>query len=658
MTWHAGRAVASIDFETCSVADLPKVGATKYAICPETHVWCLAYAIDGGPERLWLRGDPPPEDLFRHIESGGLLCAWNANFERQIWRHVMHRRHNWMAVPEDTWSCTMAQAMYFGLPAKLEFCAAALNLREQKDETGATLMMKMAGPLNARAREADPSLPPEWDNDPEHLARLGAYCMQDVTVERTIQRRLAPLPDREREIWVLDQVMNQRGMRIDLDLAGRMQPLAKETALTLHKQMTRLTDGAVLKTSQNDAILIWLNQRVSPPLPDMKKDTLMRSRARLTGVELAVVETRLAGRFASPAKLVKLHNAVCPDGRLRDLLRYYGAGRTGRWSGAGGSGVQLQNLPRPTIRNIPRAIRYIQEGVPAGFLDLAFEDSGLGVIASCLRGVFTADPGKRLVCADLAQIEARVLAWLAGQQDVLDVFTRGEDIYDYTARTVGSRDRQLGKVIRLALGFGMGAVRFVETAELYGVPLSLSRAVQIVERFREQNARITQFWWDCADAMRDAIYCSPGDPPIQVRRISFQRGRSGVAMHLPSGRLLLYRHARMQPRTDLRQGYEIIYDGLHQKTHKWGPIRTYGGRTVENATQAVARDVMADAMLALHARGHELLLTSHDEIIGQAPAREAKARVQEMLEVMRQPVPWAPGLPVDASGFDAERYRK
>jgi DNA polymerase len=619
----------------------------------------LAFAIEDEDPRLWLRGDPFPETLRQHIIDGGTLCAWNVMFERNIWRRIMQPRFGWPHVPDDQWTCTMARALYWGLPAKLEFCAAALKLPIQKDQVGTSLMMKMAGPLNTRAREADPSIPPEWDDDPDHLARLAAYCCIDVEVERAIQRRLAPLPDRERAIWLLDQEMNQTGIRIDLDLVAKLVPLAAETSAGLHQLITELTDGAVLTTRQVDAILLWLNARLPAPLPDLKKDTVVRARAVLPpSRERDVLDCRLAGRFASPAKLTALTNATCEDGRLRDLLRYYGAGRTGRWSGAGGSGVQLQNLPRPTVKAVGVAIDLIMDDAPADYLGVAFEDTPLGVVASCLRGCFTADRGYLLTCGDLAQIEARVLAWLAGQDDVLAVFRKGEDIYDYTAKSVGSRDRQLGKVIRLALGFGMGAPRFVETAALYGVTLSETQAVRLVERYRAQNDAIVQLWWDCADAMREAIHQQPGDPPVRVGKLAFQRGRSGVAMLLPSGRLLLYRHARLQPRLDLRQGDEIIYDGLHQKSHKWGVIRTYGGRTVENATQAVARDVMAEAMLTLHAAGHELLLTSHDEIIGQAPEHRAQTRLTEMLEVMRTPVTWAPGLPVDAQGFTAKRYRK
>lgn len=657
MPWHVGRRFASIDFETCSTADLPKIGPTKYAMDPETHVWCLAYQIEDEPIELWLRGDPVPVTLVQHIVTGGLLCAWNANFERQVWRHIMHARHGWPAVPEDAWSCTMANAMYWGLPARLEYCALALHLVEQKDEEGSKLMMRMAGPVNSRARNADPRLPPEWDSNPEHLIRLGAYCMQDVVTERAIQRRIAPLPDRERALWLLDQDMNGKGMRIDLDLVRRMEPLAAETALVLHERMTELTQGEVIKTSQRDVLLVWLNNRLPEKLPDLKKDTIVKALARMPEcLERDVLECRMSGRFASPAKLRKLQDAVCKDGHLHDLLRYYGAGRTGRWSGAGGSGVQLQNLPRPTIKNVALATELIMSGCPADFLDLAFEDSGLGVVASCIRGCFIADQGNLLTCADLANIEARVLPWLAGQRDVLEVFLRGEDIYTFTAGLIGSTDRQLGKVIRLALGFGMGAPRFVATAEQWRIPLDILDAMEIVQLYRHRSPYVVQFWWDLERAMKRCIERDRLDSSNLTERepvgwIAFQRGRSGVAMILPNGRHLLYRHARIEDG-------EITYDGLHQKTHKWGPIRTYGGKLAENATQAVARDVMAEAMLVLAGMGHDLRLTSHDEIIGQAHASIARQRLDEMIEVMSRDVVWAPGLPVGATGFTAERYRK
>ena len=589
-----------------------------------------------------------------------MLRAWNVSFERNIWRRIMQPRFGWPPVPEEQWVCTMATAAFWGLPSRLEYCAAALRLPIQKDQTGAQLMLKMAAPTNMRAIEQDPETPPEWDNDPEHLIRLAAYCCIDVEVERAIQRKLAPLPDREREIWLLDQAMNQRGIQVDLDLVSQMIPLASETHAGLHQHITELTQGEVTKTSQVDNILVWLNARLDPKIPNLKKDTLVRTRAVLPpGPERDVIDARLAGRFASPAKLTALMSATCEDGRLRDLLRYYGAGRTGRWSGAGGSGVQLQNLPRPTIKNAETAISLIQDECPADFLDLAFADSALGVIASCLRGCFTASPGHLLTCGDLAQIEARVLAWLAGQDDVLDVFRTGEDIYRYTAEQVGSTNRQLGKVIRLALGFGMGSVRFQETAELYGVRLGIADAVTAVETFRAVSDAVVQFWWDLDRAFRTALSSTTGGPWFRAGEVAFQRGRTGIAMRLPSQRLLLYRNARLQPHPDPQRRDEIVYDGLHQKTKQWGVIRTYGGKLAENATQAMARDVMADAMLTLdHELGHRLLLTSHDEIIAEAPQQTAHVHLEDMLDVMRRPVPWAPELPVDAAGFVAYRYRK
>lgn len=651
----------SIDFETCSIIDLKKAGVSRYARTPNaTHILCMAYTFSGpstnGAPCLWLPGDPFPDDLAAHIQAGHRLHAWNANFERQIWRRIAHPRMGWPEVPDSQWSCTMAQAMYAGLPAGLDDAAKALRLVQRKDAEGHRLMLQMAAPRSWRPD----GTPVWWADEPggAKLIRLAAYCMQDVVVEMSIAAQLPPLPDDEREIWLLDQRMNDTGITVDMSLVNTMRGLADEAKRDLNTRMRTLTQGTATGTNQVATIQGWLMANGSPLLLDMRRDTLRIERERddLAPEAKAVIETRLDAARTSTAKLDALVNATDADARLRCTLRYYGAGRTGRWSGAGGTRAQLQNLPRPTIRNTQEALDDVLAGASVADLDARYGDSPLGVIASCIRGCFVASPGHQLVCADLAQIEARVLAWLAGQQDVLDVFVSGQDIYAYTAGLVGSSNRQLGKVIRLALGYGMGTNKFVATALSYGVVLGVQEAEAIVHSFRDRSGATRAFWYGLERQMIACIRSTPGASEWDGF-VGFKRRVDGVEMLLPAGRGLFYRNARIEWDDDFERD-SIVYDGLHQKTRQWGPIRTYGGKLAENSTQAVARDVLAHHMLELDRRGHALLLTSHDEIIAEAPDRETDFRLAEMLDVMAQPIPWAPGLPVRAEGYVASRYRK
>lgn len=267
---------------------------------------------------------------------------------------------------------------------------------------------------------------------------------------------------------------------------------------------------------------------------------------------------------------------------------------------------------------------------------------------------------KVLVCADFAQIEARVIAWLAGQQDILDVFASGEDVYTYTARLIGSTSRQLGKVCVLGLGFGMGPVKFILTAASYGLTIDEVFAESTVKAWREANREIVHFWYELDDAFREAIK-SPYGTRVKVGDyVTVERGRTAVFIRLPSGRQLVYRNARLvyNPDARHRSGYDIVYEGVDQKTKRWATIRTYGGKLAENVTQAVARDIMAEALLTLDDLGVDLRLTVHDEIIAVALASEAQRTLDLIIEIMRTPPAWGLGLPIGAEGWFGERYRK
>lgn len=635
--------ILSIDFETRSAVDLRKTGSRRYAADPSTSVICMAWAFDNDPVQIWHRGQRFPRAVLDHVLTFGTVRAWNAGFELDIWRETLCHQEQ-LAVPlwPDQLEDTMARAAYWGLPLSLEKAADALGV-QPKDKAGHKLMLQMCRPRTTQ--------PLTWwdETDPAKLQSLLDYCKTDVEVERAIANKLPLLPSREREIWIMDRVMNRRGIAVDQDLVEKLMVLTADAKAVLNRRLSRLTSGAVSTAAQTGALLTWLKAN-GYPHDDLKRNTIKDRIPVATGMERAALEIRRDAARASTAKLAALTHAA-HGGRIHNTVQYYGASRTGRFAGRI---FQPQNIPRPVIKNPEAMIEAVLAG--AGHDDVQFlsTDSVMGAVASMLRGCLVARPGHLLVSADLSQIEARVVAWLSGQQDVLDVFAAGVDIYTYDAQQIGSQDRQLGKVCRLALGFGMGPPKFVLTAWGYGIRLKLETAETIVRAWRTANDRTVRFWWDCDDAARRI---AAGERSVRVGMVRFIRHGNSMLIELPSGRHLVYRRIRLEydPVTDRDA---VVYDGMNQYTKQWGPCRTYGGKLVENITQAVARDVMVDAMLDMDAAKIPLVLSVHDEAVAEAHAHDGARTLLTMLTLMKKPRPWTAGLPVDAAGWIGPRYRK
>lgn len=637
----------SLDFETASELDLPRVGVHVYAAHPSTRVLCMAWAFDDEPVQVWRPGQPFPDRVIEHVRNNGKVSGWNVGFEFVIWNQVLDRSPR-LSTPgmlvgqlEDT----MARAAYWGLPLSLDAAGAALKTKTRKDKAGHALMMRMCRPRS----------PGVWwhETDPAKYDQLCDYCAIDVEVEREIARALPSLPEIEVKAWRLDRRMNNVGVAVDKELVGRLTDLVALEKTRLDAEMADATGGEVMSTTKVKGLTEWLARQGL--VTDLRRDTLKNLiRTLPAGPVRRALSIRAEAAKASTAKLRVLREATGADGRMRGMLQYYGANRTGRWAGRL---FQPQNLPRPSIKPVAKAVDTILAGADAEAIDLLFADKPMGVIASCLRSTLVAAPNHLLFAADLSQIEARVIAWLAGQEDVLDVFRRGEDIYVYAANKVGSNDRQYGKVQVLALGFGMGPPKFQTTAATYGIKLSAREAEDGVRAWRENNPNIVQFWWDCGDA---AMEIAKGEARVDVGRVCFQRVKKHMLIRLPSGRHLVYRNIRVEEDNGRPS---VVYDGVNQYTKKWGACRTYGGKIVENITQAVARDVMRDAMLNFDELAKQqdlgrLILSVHDEVIGEVGYARADAALQTMLNVMRETPLWAPGLPVNAEGWVGPRYRK
>jgi DNA polymerase bacteriophage-type len=431
----------SIDFESCSAANLPKTGAYKYACDISTQVLCLGYVFDNEKVEYWTPAmGPLPQRIVDHVARCGRVRAWNAAFEYYVWNFVL-RRLDMLSIPVLHWEQlddTMAQAAYWGLPLSLDQAAEAMGL-PGKDKDGHRLMMQMCKP------RADGTF---WhETHPDKLDRLAAYCVRDVQIERALGNRLPPLPDEEREIWLADKITNSRGVYVDLAFADKLEKITEQAKAKLTAQL-KVVSGGQLTSLTKPGEMLKAVQALGSPLTDLKRDTVqnrLRELSKPSGPaearEKAILEIRLDSARASTAKL-KAMRAAEQGGRLVGMLQHYGATRTGRWAGRL---VQVQNLPRPTIKNIEDAELLVESGATADDLEPFFTDSPMGVVASSLRGCLAAPPGWELISADLAQIEARVVAWLAGQDDILEVFARREDVYTYTANKLGSTDRQLGK---------------------------------------------------------------------------------------------------------------------------------------------------------------------------------------------------------------------
>lgn len=641
------------DFETYSLADLKKTGSAAYARHPSTGISCFAYAFDDEPVQIWIPGQPFPARVITHVLWNRPVHAWNAMFEFHIWNNVLIRMLS--DVPDlklEQLHCSMAAAAYWGLPMSLDQAGTAIGSAYPKDKAGHLLMLRMSKPRRVTAGGE-----PIWWHleDPAKYAALQAYCMRDVEAERDIATRLPLLPVAEREIWLMDARMNLRGFLVDTDLVSRFKTLTYLELMRLSSDMRKATDGEVASVTNVGKLTQWLQLNgvsvqslAKVDMADMLVDPAITGKPRLA------LTIRKEAAKTSTAKLNAMLNAMCDDHRVRGLVMHYGASRTGRWAGRL---VQVQNLPRPAKGiNVDHVINDVRMDADAETIQFV-HGPVLDAVSSCLRACFVAPPGKTFAVCDYSAIEARVIAWLAGQQDILDVFASGEDVYVYTAAKINSTDRQLGKVSVLGLGFGMGAPKFVDSAATYKLTLTLERAQEVVHAWRSANKKIVQFWYDLDRAVRDAIEHGK-ETQVGFLTVRMAKGimRGSLLIVLPSGRHLVYRNARLEHDGDGKSS--IVYDGTNQYTRKWEAIRSYGGKFAENVTQAVARCLLADAMLRMERNHLPIVASIHDEVVCEVDEERGQQQYEAMKAIMQNGPAWAAGLPLGGAGWVGKRYGK
>ena len=634
--------VVSIDFETRSAVDLRKTGVYKYAADPSTDIWCMAYKAPWSDDVLvWQPGDEVDAHLEDWIRAGGLLSAWNANFERTIWNNIMVGRYQWPDTRINQWRCTMAQASAMGLPRSLGQAAAVLGVEEQKDKTGAALMLRMARP---RKVNADGSY--TWWNTKDKVEALVAYCRQDVRTELSVAEALNAMPDSERRLYQLDQRINDRGVALDVDLVHRVKALASNASIEIDAEIQRLTKGQVKAATNGMDLVAWLNSHgIATKSVDKQTVARLLTSDKLHPVIREVLTLRQNGAKSSTAKYDAMLHAVNGDGRMRGLLVYHGAA-TGRWSG---KLVQPQNFPRPQKKQDE-----LDEIIAKLKADQDVSEHGAGTVlaSDLLRSMLVAEDGHRLMFADYSAIEARVLAWVAGQNDLVETFRKGGDVYKEMASAIYNVDvenvtdgqRQVGKMAILGCGYGMGGKRFAEQCASMGIKVDEDEAKRIVSVYREKNNRIAQYWRDVEQDFVEMVK---------------EAGRVGtVGLPLPSGRSLTYHNPRIIQRETpwgaMRDTAQV--DTLNSVTRQWVSQIIWGGLLTENVVQATARDLMATAMMALEVKGYNVILSVHDEIISEVP--DNFGSLDEMIDIMTQVPAWAKGCPINAEGKEGKRYRK
>lgn len=576
-----------LDVETFSTLDLPKVGAHAYAEHPDTDVHCVAFKITGSAAQLWHPGfDPCPPEITAHVANGYPIIAHNWLFELNIWQEILVVRYGWPAPAWNAWSCTMARALYHGFPAGLEALGEALGLAQLKQAGTRALMLQMSKPRNLDKL----GRPVWWHNDPktgwDKRVALAAYCLQDVEAEFEADQHLPELPKFEREVFRLDGEINQRGVAIDLELVDRLDQIAYDEGIRLNRYVAQVTGGAVRTTSQVAAITQWLAEH-QVVVQSLDKAAVALALQVARGAARNVLLARAEAAKSSTAKLTAMRRAVSRDGRARGLFQYGGAGRTMRWAGRR---VQPQNMPRPHIKD-PERVAALIDGVMAGddqeVIRLFWPGSPMDNVACALRGCMVAGPGQVLIAMDEAQIEARVIAWLAGQQDILDVFARGDDVYTYTARSVGSPDRQFGKVLVLACGYGLGPARFVETAASYGITLDLPAAQAAVWAWRAENREIVAYWYRLGEVFL-RVAQAPHGTAERLGHVVVRKTGKAVRIVLPTGHEMFYQDVQIH--ADDQGRPEITYLGVNQLTRRWERLRTWGGKLCLGADTLVLTD--------------------------------------------------------------------
>ena len=650
----------SCDIETYSPVNLAKSGVHPYAEHPDFDIVLFGYSIDEGPVHVvdLVSGEELPQQVLAALVDPGVVkWAHNATFERiclSAWltHHHPHLMEGQKYLDPAQWRCTMIWSAYLGLPMSLEQVATVLDLDVKKDSSGKRLIKRFCTPatpsmLNGGRTRNPPS------SDPDGWQAFKDYNRRDVEVELALHNRLTPfpLPQSEWDAYALDQQINDTGIRLEqrlVDNAVRIHEAYRENILSRAQRLTGLENP-------NSPIQLkeWLTEH-DCPVESLTKTEVEAALDTATGVVRQVLQLRGELAKSSVKKYQAMQTARCHDGRARGLIQFYGAGRTGRFAGRL---IQVQNLPRNYLPDLQQARNLVVAGNGEA-LELLY-DSVPDTLSQLIRTAFIPTPGNRLIVADFSAIEARVIAWLAGETTTLEAFRAGKDLYCETASRmfgvpvqkhgVNSELRQKGKIAVLACGYG-GSVGALKAMGALRMGLAESELKPIVDAWRAANPNIVQLW---ADINTAAIETISTRQPTKVGPLTFTVESGILFITLPSGRRLAY----VKPRLGENRfgGTSITYQGL-TTGRKWGTLETYGGKLTENIVQAIARDLLVHAMHQVTQAGFRIVMHVHDEVIIDHPTDAGS--VEEVCQLMSQTPHWAAGLPLAADGYECDYYRK
>ena len=653
--------VMGVDIETYSSVDLTEAGVYAYVEAPDFDILLISYIFDD-----WGEDDVKTIDCFDAdpdmmaefcealLDPQIVKTAFNANFERTCLAKWLQK-----PMPPEEWRCTMVKALTLGLPGNLAGAGEALGLPPEKlkDPQGKALIQFFSKPCKPTRTNGQRTrnLP---QHDPAKWQLYKGYNRQDVVTEQEILRKLSiyKTPESEQELWALDQHMNDNGVALDIPMVEKIVEYDTRRRQELQEEAQELTG---LKNPNSLAQLKrWLAEQ-GVEMTSVTKDTIAEALRdpELPDVVRRVLEIRTALGKTSVAKYSTMLVAHCQDHRLRGILQFYGANRSGRWAGRL---VQTHNLAKNTLPDLALARELAAEGdfetMGTLFGETAF------VFYELIRTAFIPSEGCRFIVSDFSAIEARVLAWLAGEEWVLEAFRNGKDIYCETASMMyhvpvekhgaNSHLRQKGKVAVLACGYqgGVGAMKRMDK----GGSIPEDELQSVVDQWRQANSNSVKLWRTCELAARTAI---EEHRTVRLKNgLTFGYINGNLFIKLPGGRKLCYWNTRLK--LDPRDGREhIVYMGVNQETKQWGETETYGGKLVENIVQATARDCLAISMQRVAALGYNIVMHVHDEIIVDCPIEDTGA-MERINACMAEPIPWAPGLPLKGDGYETPFYMK
>lgn len=653
--------VMGIDIETYSSVDLAKAGVYAYTEAPDFDILLIGYKYDDEDEvhvidTLAVDRDFD-EELYEFRQAltdpSIVKTAFNANFER-----TCLTKWTGAAMPPEEWRCTMIKALTMGLPGNLADAGMALGLPEDKlkDPQGKALIQFFSKPCKPTRTNGQRTrnLPA---HDPEKWKLFIAYNRQDVVTEQEILKRLAvyKIPDSEQALWSLDQHMNDNGVKLDIPMVEKIVEYDTQRRQELQEEAQTIT--GLSNPNSLAQLKKWLASQ-GVEMASVTKDTIAEALAGdLPENVRRMLEIRTALGKTSVAKYSTMLTAVCQDHRLRGILQFYGANRSGRWAGRL---VQTHNLAKNSLPDLDLA----RELAAAGDFDTMqtlFGETAF-VFSELIRTAFIPSDGCRFVVSDFAAIEARVISWISGEEWRLEAFRAGKDIYCETASQMykvpvvkhgeNGHLRQKGKVAELACGYqgGIGAMKRMDK----GGTIPEEELQAVVDAWRAANPKIPKLWRTCELAAKTAI---EEHRTVRIAHgIAFSYINGNLFIKLPSGRKLCYWDTRLK--LDPRDGRDhIVYMGVNQETKQWGETETYGGKLVENIVQATARDCLAVAMTRVSELGYKIVMHVHDEMIVDVPNEDTKAPAV-INDIMSQPIDWAPGLPLKGDTYETPFYKK